>query len=308
MRRKHLLIILVAIGIFLGYVAFSGTLRSRPDSSGAKIKVTASFYPMAEFARQVGGDRVEVTTLIAPGVEPHDYDPSPQDLATLQTSSLFVYNGAGLETWAARVVGDMRARGGVAVEASSGLPLKAAASGSENAGHDPHVWLDPVLASREVDQIATGLVRADPAGRTIYQANAAAFKSQLADLDAAYRAGLQTCARRDIVTSHQAFAYLGARYGLNVMPIAGLAPDEEPSPQKLAQITQFVRQNDVRYIFFESLASPKLSDTIARETGAKTLVFNPLEGLTDAERAQGQNYLTVQRQNLANLRIALDCK
>jgi zinc transport system substrate-binding protein len=165
-----------------------------------------------------------------------------------------------------------------------------------------------VLAGKQADNIAAGMAKADPNNAEAYKANAAEYKRKLLVLDGDFRTGLAQCARRDIVTSHQAFAYLGGRYGLEVKPISGISPDEEPSPQKLAEVAQFVRVNRVKFIFFETLASPKLSETIARETGAKTIVFNPLEGLSDAEMAQGKNYLSVQRENLENLRIALDCK
>ncbi|MHB1464867.1 MAG: metal ABC transporter solute-binding protein, Zn/Mn family, partial [Thermoleophilia bacterium] len=173
--------------------------------------------------------------------------------------------------------------------------------------YDPHVWLDPVLAQREVDNIRDGLIRADPKDRSVYEQNAAAYNQKLAGLDGAFRSGLASCARRDIVTSHQAFTYLGKRYGLDVMAISGLSPDEEPPPQKLAEVAQFARQHNIHYIFFERLVNPKLSQTIATEVGAQTLVFDPLEGLTQQEAGRGEDYLSVQRENLANLRRAMEC-
>lgn len=304
----------------IAVVVLGAVLRAtRVDNSGSptageKVRVTASFYPMAEFARQVGGDKVEVSTLISPGVEPHDYDPTPQDIAGVHKSRLFIYNGAGLEPWADRIGDDLASGGVVVVNASAGLDLMTKDAGTDggssgnNSTFDPHVWLDPVLAGREVDNIKAGLIEADPQNQDFYENNANAYKDKLADLDKAYRGGLANCGRRDIVSSHQAFKYLAARYGLDVMAISGLSPDEEPSPQKLAEVAQFARDHGVRYIFFETLVSPKLSETIASEVGAMTLVFNPLEGLTEEEISQGKDYLSVQRDNIANLRIALDCK
>ena len=304
-----LLIIVVMLVFRVG--PFSGL--GGPAPAAGKVRVTASFYTMEEFARQVGGDKVDVTTLISPGVEPHDYDPTPQDIAGVHDSQVFIYNGAGLEPWADRIRGDLEAGGVVVVRASDGISLMAPDAstgdgGADNYRYDPHVWLDPGLAQKEVDNIRDGLIRADPDNRETYEKNAEAYKQKLAELDDAFRTGLASCSRRDIVTSHQAFKYLGSRYGLDVMAISGLSPDQEPSPQKLAEVAAFARQHDIHYIFFERLVSPKLSQTIATEVGAATLVFDPLEGLTQEEMDQGKDYLSVQRENLNNLRIALDCR
>ena len=293
----------------------SGALSCRGGSTqSGKLRVTASFYPMAEFARQIGGDRVEVATLVAPGTEPHDYDPTPRDIAAVHDSGLFIYNGAGFEPWADKISQELRANGVVVVNASEGISLSTGDSGSEGAGrqgspyYDPHVWLDPVLAAQEVDNIMKGLIEADPENRAYYEGNAEAYKNRLAALDSAFREGLADCDRRDIVTSHKAFKYLADRYGLTMAPISGLSPDEEPSPQKLAEVARFARDNNVDYIFFESLVSPKLSETIASEVGARTLVLNPLEGLTEADIAAGRDYISLQTENLDNLRLALGCK
>ncbi len=282
---------------------------SGPQAQGGRLKVAASFYTMAEFARQVGGDKVDVATIIPPGVEPHDYEPTPQDIAAIYNSRLFVYNGASLELWADKISGELETEGIIVVRASGGINLtQAAAEGENKAALDPHVWLDPVLARQEVDNIKDGLIKADPKNRETYQQNASSYNRELTQLDMDFRNGLANCGRRDIVTSHQAFSYLGRRYGIDVMAISGLSPDEEPSPEKLAEVTRFVRQHNIHYIFFERLVSPKQSQTIASETGAGTLVLDPLEGLTQDEINQGKNYLSVQRQNLANLRVALECK
>jgi len=170
------------------------------------------------------------------------------------------------------------------------------------------VGLDPALAGQQVDNIKDGLAQADPSNKSFYETNAAHYKQELADLDEEFREGLASCKSRNMIASHNAFTYLANRYDLNIVSISGLSPNEEPSPKRLAEIADFARQNNVKYIFFEMLVQPRLSETIAREVGAQTLVFNPLEGLTDEEIAQGENYLSVQRKSLSNLRTALDCK
>jgi zinc transport system substrate-binding protein len=306
MNRKVIFVIslVAAVGLAAWALARSGKLAANDVD---KIKVTASFYPMAEFARQVGGDKVAVTTLVKPGVEPHDYEPAPQDLVGLYQSKLFVYNGAGLEKWVDRIQPDLKSNNVTQVKASEGFTLKDG-TGEDAGAPDPHVWMDPVLASREVDAIEAGLVKVDPMNAPYYRANAKAYKAKLSNLDKSFKTDLAKCTQNQIVTSHDAFEYLGERYGLRVLSISGLSPDEEPTPQKLAEVAQIARANNVHYIFFEELVSPKLSETIANEVGAKTIVFSPLEGLTTEEIDKGENYVTVQQGNLNNLRTALDCK
>jgi zinc transport system substrate-binding protein len=283
--------------------------------------VVASFYPLYEFARQVAGNRAEVISLIPPGVEPHDWEPSPQDVVRVQKAKLFVYNGAGLEPWVDKLLRDAKAKGVVVVRASERVALitgeshehgQEAKSGAKPKGDvhavNPHVWLDPVRAQAQVEAIRAGFARIDPANAAAYAANAQAYRARLAALDAAFASGLKQCARRDIVTTHAAFSYVARRYGLTQIPISGLEPESEPSPADLAALVKQVKERKVQYVFFETLVSPKLAETLAREVGAKTLVLNPIEGLTKEEQAAGKNYVSLMEENLRNLRTALECK
>lgn len=312
---KNKLGILLIIAVVVGATVLlltNGRNDSAANRSGSQnaLRVTASFFPMEEFVRQIGGDKVEIITLVTPGVEPHDFEPSPRDLVKLRDSALFVYNGAGLEPWAEKISSDLAKEDVRIVNASEGitlLPVAPDESVDADELFDPHVWLDPVLAQTQVTKIAKALTDADPANAAHYRQNAERFSAELAELDASYKTGLAQCERRTIVTSHEAFSYLAQRYDIDIKAIAGLAPDEEPSPQTLSEVAEFAKQNNIRYIFFETLASPKLSQTIAREIGAKTSVLNPLEGLTEAEAASDANYISVQRENLSNLRLAMGC-
>lgn len=288
----------------------------------ARPLVVATFYPLYEFARQVAGDRAEVVSLVPAGVEPHDWDPSPADLVHAGKARVFVYNGAGLEPWVGRLLDDPGSRGRVVVNATDGLPLLAADLPRHGEDHgagvarpgrgtaavsDPHVWLDPVLAGRQVDTIRAGLETADPGNATVYADNARAYGARLAALHARFERALGQCGRRDIMVSHAAFSYLARRYRLTVVPIMGLAPESEPSPAQMAAIVKFARRQKIRYIFFETLVSPRLAETIAREIGARTLVLNPIEGLTKEEQAAGKDYVALMDENLRNLRIGLEC-
>ncbi len=165
-----------------------------------------------------------------------------------------------------------------------------------------------MLAKKEAQKIARAIITIDPTNKNFYENNERNLEKRLDALDTSFQDGLRECQQKNFVTSHSAFGYIASRYGLKQIAISGLSPDQEPSPKELAQVAQFAKNNNVTYIFFETLISPKLSETVAREIGAKTLVFNPLEGLTKEDEAAGKDYFSVQQDNLANLRIALICK
>jgi zinc transport system substrate-binding protein len=283
-----------------------------PAPSG-QLLVVASFYPLYEFARQVAGPLARVVSLVPPGVEPHDWEPSPQDLTRIRDAQLFIYNGASLEPWVGKLLSDPTFSRAVMVRATEGIQLLSAtppepSGGPHKVPPDPHVWLDPVLAQSMVETIRAALVKVDPAHSPAYAENARAFTAKLQALHQAFEAGLKDCARREVVTSHAAFSYLARRYGLTVVPVMGLAPESEPSPAQLASIVRFAREKKVKYIFFETLVNPRLAETLAREVGAQTLVFNPIEGLTREEQAAGRGYVALMEENLKNLRTALVCR
>lgn len=285
-----LLLTVVGSGLFVA-------TRSNSNTATGKVSVVASFYPLYDFAKQVGGDKIEASNMTPAGAEPHDYEPAPKALVNAQKSQMFIYNGGQLEPWAGKFLQDYTH---VAVKASGNIQLKS--------GNDPHFWLDPVLAQQIVNNIRDGLSKADPGNSSYYAARAKAYNAQLAQLDDEFKRGLAQCEQHTVISSHQAFTYIAARYSFSVEPIAGLSPEEEPSAERLAALSNIIKQDGIHYVFFESLVSPRLADTIAAETGAQTLVFDPIEGLSDAAQKQGKNYLSVQRENLANLRIALACK
>lgn len=299
MLLKQYLSIGLLIVAVLGIILVASRQRSTtPPTSDVSVRITASFYPLAEFAKQVGGNLVSVTNLTPAGSEPHDFDPSPKDVAHLYASRLFIYNGAGLEPWVGRVIPDLQKNNVAIVNTTEHISLLS---------DDPHVWLSPKLAAQQVRAIAAGLRAADPEHAIPYTNNAAKYIAHLEQLHQDFQQGTAQCKRREIVTSHAAFAYLAKEYGLTMVPIAGISPDEEPSPARLAEISKFVQDHGVTHIFFETLVSPALSKTIAYETGATTIALNPLEGLTEEEIVAGKTYASIQRENLAAIRKALDC-
>lgn len=308
MDRKIKVIIWLLLGAAsLGLLALMVNNFQKPVARSNKLHVAASFYPLYFFSSQIGGERARVINITPAGAEPHDYEPTAQDIAQIERSKLLILNGGGFEAWGDSIKQNLNAGNTLILTVGEGLTHLQAKEERESTT-DPHIWLSPPLAEEIVDRITQGFLKVDPVNRDYYRSNAASLKSDLAELDKEFRVGLRRCSEKNIVTSHAAFGYLASDYGLHQVPIAGLSPDAEPSPRQLADIIKFARRNKIQYIFFESLVSPKLSETIAREVGAKTLVLNPIEGLSDKEVSQGKTYFSEMRNNLANLRTALQCK
>lgn len=284
----------------LVFLALAGCAPAAPP---AKPLVVATIHPLWEFARQVAGDRADVVSLVPAGVEPHDWEPAARDVSQVRRAAVFVHTGTGLDGWAEKLLADLAGGRGVVVNARGGLSVLTVGGAT-----DPHVWLDPTLARVQVQAIAGGLEQADPAGRAVYAENAKAFVARLDALDLEFAAGLAECARREIVTSHAAFAYLARRYRLTQVPVMGISPEAEPSPADLAAIVRTARRLKVTHVFHETLLSPRLAETLSREIGATPLPLNPIEGVSPAEAAAGVGYLELMRANLANLRTALGCR
>ncbi len=308
MRNKKVMLSAVVMMFVVVVITVSrlAVVPSHQATGSEKMHVVASFYPLYYFATRIGSDKVDVTNITPAGAEPHEYEPTAQDVARIESSDLLILNGGGLEAWGENISRNLDPQKTRIVIAGEALTTEEMEEDGK-AMTDPHIWLSPKLAKTMVDRIAEGFVVAHAQDTAFFHANAAALKADLDRLDTEYGQSLANCATKDIVTSHMAFGYLADAYGLRQRAIAGLSPDAEPSPRQLTDVAAFAKQNRVKYIFFESLVSPKLSETIAAEIGAKTLVLNPLEGLTNDELNQGKNYLTEMKSNLVNLRIALAC-
>jgi zinc transport system substrate-binding protein len=286
----------------LAVVALLAAAACAPSagSESGRTTVVAALYPLAEVARRVGGAAVEVTDITPPGAEPHDLELTAEQVAEIQTADVVLYLGGGFQPAVEAAVTEAQGR---VVDLLKSLPAVGEGSGVV----DEHVWLDPVLIRDMTDRVARALSRADPTNRPMVRASADAFRADLAALDEAYREGLADCDRRTIVVSHAAFHYLAERYGLRQEAISGLSPEAEPDPARLAALADLVRTEGVTVVFTEELVSPEVAETLARETGVRTEVLSPLEGLTEEQIAAGADYLSVMEENLAKLRAALGC-
>lgn len=308
MKNNNLLLfagIIIIIGIILLIFKQTSSNINQSKTNG-KLQVTASFYPLWYFAQQIGGDKADVWNITPAGAEPHDYDPSTQDIARIENGNILILNG-GLEPWGNKINSSLTGKKVIVVIAGQDL-LSQKSSENGKTLRDPHVWLDPVLAKREVEKITQGFITADPSNVQYYENNQMQLENKLDQLDSQFKLGLSDCKRKDFITAHTAFSYLAQQYGLKQVAIAGLSPDAEPSAQELAQVVNFAREEQIKYIFFEKLVSPKLSETIANEAGAQILVLDPLEGLDNNDIKSGKNYFTVMRENLSHLQTALSCK
>jgi zinc transport system substrate-binding protein len=296
-----------------------------PGAGGDRISVAASFYPFAYAVQQVGGDLVDVDNLTSPGVEPHDLELKPKQVAAVQDADLVVYE-EHFQNAVDEAVDQADRADDATLDVASVVTLKPTQAGAEEGEHegeehaegeehegeehdhgddDPHTWLDPDNMIAITKAVQSRLAAVDPANADEYAANAAAFETELTTLGDEFTAGLKTCETRTIVTSHAAFQYLAARYGLTQVPIAGIDPSSEPSPSQLADITRLVKAQGITTIFTEELVSPAIADTIAKETGATTATLDPVEGLSDDTK--DETYLTLMQNNLAALKKANRC-
>ncbi len=286
----------LAISFFLvtlGLVIWFGIPDAQNISRGDRIFVVTSIYPLADFAQNVGGDFVYISNVVPAGAEPHDYEPSPREVAQLLEADVIIQVGSGFDLWA----------GNIGVETV--LSLDEIVSITEG---DPHVWLDPVFVQDIVRSIRDAFITADPAHEEQFTANAAVYIEALQNLDRDFAASLKRCALNDIIVSHDAFGYLARRYDFNILPIAGLSPEAEPSVHDLSVLAREAQDLGITTIFFETLVSPELAQTLAKEVGATTAVLNPLEGLSEAEIQAGEDYLSIMQKNREALSSAMLCR
>jgi zinc transport system substrate-binding protein len=304
--RRAVLVTLALVAAASGLAACSA---ARPRLPGAAVRVVVALYPLQFVVEEVGGGAVSVKNLVAPGAEPHDLELSPRQVADVADADLVVYLG-GFQPAVDEAVGLEAAD--EALDVGEFVPLLAAPepggpsvlAHDETAadGMDPHMWLDPNRMALVAGAVATRLSAIDPEHAAAYHASSAGLRQRLSALDSEYTAALRTCDRREIVVSHAAFRYLADRYQLSQVAIAGLQPEAEPTPQRLAEVATLARRFGATTVFFETLVSPAVAEAIATEVGARTAVLDPIEGPPDGD------YLSAMRTNLAELVTALACR
>nr|WP_319216653.1 zinc ABC transporter substrate-binding protein [uncultured Trichococcus sp.] len=314
-NRLKLTGVLSAAALVLFGCGSSGNDESAISEQG--MKVVTTFYPMYDFAKNVVGENGEVSVLLDAGQESHGYEPTPQDIAAIADADVFIYNSGEMETWVPSVLESIESSDVIVVEAAEKIALfemaenAAAEEEHEEEGHeegedvhsvDPHVWLDPVYAQEEIDAILTGMIEADEANKESYEANAAAFKEKLAELDLEYKTAFETAENRTFVVQHAAFGYIARRYDLTEVAVSNVSSDAEPNPAKLAELQQFMIDNQITTVYYSDSASSKTAQTLAEATGASLEVLSPLEGITTEDQEAGKDYLSVMEENLTALK------
>jgi zinc transport system substrate-binding protein len=331
----------VAVGL-IDHTSGQSLQQHVPSSNETeKIRVIASFFPLYDFATNVGGDRAEVSIMVPAGIEPHDWEPTPRDIENAENANMIVYNGAGFESW----ISDINAN--FSVDTSRGIiqsmerehedheedqvanmtsitstnataATNATTTPIEEIGHehheheehdiDPHFWLDPVLAQQQVVAIRDGFVQIDPVNSEYYNQNAQRYIAELDSLDSFIRSELSNCTINDFITFHDAFSYFANRYGLTQHSVHGLSPQGEVLPQRIQEIKDLATSLDINVIYAEDLIDPRLAEVIAGEIpNGQVLVLSPIEGLEVEEIEQGLGYIDKMRENIENLKVGLRC-
>ncbi|GGV77605.1 zinc ABC transporter substrate-binding protein [Streptomyces gelaticus] len=306
----------VAGAVVLGLTALTACSSSDAGDrkNGDKLDVVASFYPMQFLAEQIGGKHVSVTTLTKPGQEPHDLELSPRQIGGLTDAGLVLYL-KGIQPAVDDAIAQSGAKNVTDASKLTTLEDHGTETGADEHGHehhgdeagaDPHIWLDPVKYAEVAKGVGASLQKADPAHAADYRKNTDALVTKLDGLNTAYVNGLKNTSTKTFITTHSAFGYLAERYGLTQEGIAGVDPEAEPSPARISEIHTIAEKNKATTVFFETLASDRTARTVAKDTGLKTDVLDPLEGITG--KSKGADYIEVMQSNLAALQKALGAK
>jgi zinc transport system substrate-binding protein len=296
-----------------------------------KIVVYTTLYPIYDFVGQIGGEFVTVKSIVPPGAESHDFEPSPKDMTEINESNLFIYNGAGFETWIEKITENLDTSKTMVVVATEGIELLEAdehgkgehdehgkekhdehkddhgkEEHDDHGSLDPHVWLDPIRAKQQAHHVFKALSAIDPEHIDTYQSN---FEKLIADidaLDAAYNEAVAKAKNKEFVVAHAAFGYLANRYGLEQIPVSGISPSAEPSQKELQELIEIVKKHNIKYVAFDELVESKVAQTVQRETGAEAVTLSNLENATKEQFAAGKTYVDLMMENLETLKKVLE--
>ncbi|MCA9765661.1 MAG: zinc ABC transporter substrate-binding protein [Carnobacterium sp.] len=318
-KIKRLAIPILGVLFLLLLSACGNTDSGSEKSNEAKktVKIITTFYPIYDFTKNIVQDNAEISMLIPAGTESHGFEPSAKVVAAIQDADVFIYNSDEMETWVPSTLEAIDTTKVIVINASEGIEFiekedskeheEDDEHGEEEHSHaiDPHVWLSPVLAQAEVKTIQMGLAKADKENAALYQKNAEKYIQELTELDQEFKAAFENAENRTFVTQHAAFAYLAKQYGLTQVSISGLSSETEPSPAKLAELSNYAKKNNVNYIYFENNASSKIAETLAAEADIELAVLDPIEGVSQKEQDAGVDYIQVMKNNLESLKKSI---
>lgn len=303
--KTKITLILAVVVVLLSILILNS--ESIFNKNSEKVNIVTTLFPYYDFARIIGGDKAEITLLLPPGVESHAFEPKPTDIFKINSVDIFVYTGNFMEPWAEDILGGINNNDLIVIRAADIANLLIGSNeGLNSASVDPHIWLDFNNSERIVDKILSALIKKDSKNSSYYISNADILKKELGDLDNNFKIGLSSCRTRTLIYGgHYAFGYLVKKYDLNYFAAQGLAPDSEPTVQDLAILINELKNNDVGYVFYEELLSPKLAQTISEETGAQLLSLNAAHNITKEDLTNKVSFIDIMNKNLENLRIGL---
>jgi zinc transport system substrate-binding protein len=300
--------------VFLAIVILSiGSLtHKKPTIQNDKLKVVTTLFPLYDMAKNIGGDKADVSQLLPPGVEAHSFEPKPSDIVKINEADVFVYTGKFMEPWVEDIIKGVTNKNLIIVDASQGVKMIPGVFHDEDepAGSmDPHIWLDFDNAKIMVSNIKQAFVSKGNNDAGFYQQNADSYDQQLSKFDNEYKTALSDCQSKEIIYGgHYAFGYLANRYGLKYLAAQGVSPDAEPTASDLANLVDQINKDKVKYVFYEELTSPKIAETIAGETKAKMLLLNAAHNLAKDQFEAGVSFFDILNSDLENLKVGLECK
>jgi len=314
---KVILLLCIAVMVC---VLFTSCGKKEKASSEGKMTIITSLFPLYDFARNIGGDKVDVSLLLPPGVEAHAFEPRPADIVRINRADMFIYTGKIMEPWVDEIVKSVTSSKLLIVDSSEGVrlisQLEEFPDEDEHAEHrhggaeDPHIWLDFSNAQKMVNNICEAMIKKDPQNKDFYLKNAADYNDRLSELDSEYKTVLAGCKQHTVVYGgHFAFGYMAKRYGMKfISAYRGFTPDAEPTPRNLAELVDKIKQLGVGYIYYEELISPKVAETLSEETDAMLLPLSSAHNVSKADLAEGAGFISIMKKNLGNLRMGLDCQ
>jgi zinc transport system substrate-binding protein len=314
--------IVVTVILCCAFIFLAGCKKAEVAPKNG-LQVVTTLFPLYDFARTIAGDKAQVTMLLPPGVEPHTFEPRPEDMIRINRAGLFIYTSKYMEPWAEKIITGIESKSLRVVNAGEHVSYQVvvnhehehekdgadSAHKHEQKGMDPHIWLDFANAAIMVDTILDGFIAADPANSGVYRPNAEALQKQLVALDLRYREGLATCSTRKLLHGgHYAFGYLARRYDLDYHALSGISSDSEPSAERMAALVREIKSSGTKYLFAEELLSPRLTETLAHEAGVGVLMLHGAHNLSRDDQSKNVTFFDLMERNLIQLQKGLQCR
>lgn len=325
--KKNIIVPIVILIVVMSTIFVGLSLKNNNQVKKKEISIVTTLFPLYDFAKEIGKDKVQVSLLLPPGIEAHSFEPKPSDIVKISEADLFVYTGKFMEPWAEDIIKGITNKNIKVVDSSSGIEMMNKVEGAhedehedeytdehkeeyghEHNGVDPHIWLGFNNSQIMVSNIAKMLAEKDPANADFYNANVSSYIKKLSALDESYKKTLATCKTKEVVYGgHYTFGYLAQRYNLEYVSAQGFSPDSEPTAKDMIALVEQIKKNNINYVFYEELASPKIAETLARETDTKLLLLNGAHNLSKENMDTNISFLSIMENNLANLKTGLSC-